>query len=38
VPDGTEFTVTAVGAEVEEHPLSFVSVTLYEPGELTTID
>lgn len=38
IPGVTVFTVTTVAADVAEHPLPSVTVTEYEPDELTVID
>ena len=35
--DGNAFTVTTVEEEVAEQPLSFLTVTLYEPPVITVI-
>jgi hypothetical protein len=34
---GALFTVTDTGAELFEHPLAFVTVTIYEPELLTVM-
>ena len=34
---GNAFTVTLVAADVAEHPLAFVTVTLYEPAVVAII-
>jgi hypothetical protein len=36
--DGFAFTVTVIGADVALQPLAFVTVTLYEPDVVTSID
>ena len=34
---GKAFTITAVAADVAEHPLALVTVTLYDPAVVTGI-